>query len=79
MLGCIRLIRKVNFFRFPSFGQIIKMSSMYLVNSMGLVSAVDCRNLLRSTEMKMLATVEAKAAPMAIPVVCRKWRLANSK
>ena len=47
------------------------MSSIYLVNSSGLVSAVDCRNFLRNTDMKMLSTVGAKAAPIAIPVV---WR-----
>ena len=37
------------------------------------------KKFLRKTDIKMLATVGEKAAPMAIPVVCLKMMPANSK
>ena len=58
----------VNFVRSNSFGHIRKMSSIYLVSYNGCSSIV-YKNLLKKTDINMLAMVGEKAAPIAVPVV----------
>ena len=48
---------------------IIKMSSMYRVSRSGCVCCV-LRNLSSIADIKMLAMVGEKAAPMAVPLIC---------
>ncbi len=59
-------------------GQNMKMSSMYRASSNGWIRCV-WRNLLRITDMKMLAMVGEKAVPIAVPIICWKINPANSK
>ena len=56
----------MNWSRVSALGQIMKLSSMYLASSSGLVGWV-CRKFLSVTERKMFAMVGETAAPIAVP------------
>ena len=49
--------------------QMIKISSMYLTTKSSLLIRV-CRNLRSITDMYILATVDEKGAPIAVPLIC---------
>ena len=58
--------------------QMMKMSSIYLARVSGLMGCV-CRNDLKTEDMKILAIVGEKAAPMAVPFTCWKMWQPNMK
>ena len=56
----------------------MKLSSIYLLINRGITSCAD-RNLVRIVDIKMLASVGEKAAPIAVPLTCWNIRSANVK
>ena len=56
--------------------QIKNMSSIYLFSSSGWVEVSMVRRL-KNTDMKMLATVGEKGAPIAVPLCC--WNIFPAK
>ena len=49
--------------------QMMKISSIYLARVSGLMGCVS-RNDLKTEDMKILAIVGEKVAPMAVPFTC---------
>ena len=59
-------------------GQMRKMSSMYLVRMVGFIFCW-LRKPRRMCDMKMLAMVGEKLAPIDVPLICWKKRWAKEK
>lgn len=55
--------------------QIINISSIYLVSSSGCICCV-CRKSRRIVDIKILAIVGEKGAPIAVPLIC--WNVNSS-
>ena len=73
----LRLVRKtVSSCSVP--GQIRKMSSMYRDMSSGELVCV-ARKFRSTVDMKILAMVGEKVAPMAVPFICWNVMLSNVK
>ena len=67
IFGCKESSLLRNVLRFWCLGHNIRMSSMYLARNSGF-GWFDSVIFCRSTDIKMLAIVGAKAAPMAMPL-----------